>query len=193
MRVRAVLHELGLEVELIDVSIGARVKPPELLAVNPNGKVPVLVEDDGFALWESRAINVYLASKRPERDLYPSEPRRRAIVDQWTYWSALHLVPAMQTVGFERFVKPKYGLGPTDEKLVAAKLAEVERGLAIFDRGLAGREWIAGALSLADFAIAPPFAGLSLSGISLESAPNVQAWVRRLDALPSWQRAKPPA
>ncbi|HVZ32757.1 MAG TPA: glutathione S-transferase family protein, partial [Polyangiaceae bacterium] len=68
LRVRAVIYELDLPVELIDVDLRAA-KPPGLLAANPNGKVPALVDDDGFVLFESRAINGYLASKRPERDL----------------------------------------------------------------------------------------------------------------------------
>src|SRR5512145_2273398 len=88
MRVRAVINELGLPVEIVDVDLRAGVKPPELLAVNPNGKVPALVDDDGFALFESRAIAVYLASKRPERELYPEDHKRRALVEQWSYWQA---------------------------------------------------------------------------------------------------------
>ena len=74
LRVRAVICELDLPVELVDVDLRAP-KPAELLSANPNGKVPVLIDDDGFTLFESRAINSYLASKRPERDLYPADAR----------------------------------------------------------------------------------------------------------------------
>ena len=90
LRVRAVSNELGLALELVDVDLRAA-RPAELLALNPNGKVPVFVDDDGFSLFESRAINVFLASKRPERDLHPSDPKRRALVDQWSYSHALQL------------------------------------------------------------------------------------------------------
>jgi len=85
LRVRAAIQELTLPVELIDVDLRASPKPPALLAVNPNGKVPAFVDDDGFTLYESRAISQYLANKLPERDLYPADDKRRALVDQWSY------------------------------------------------------------------------------------------------------------
>ena len=73
MRVRAVVNELGIALEVIDVDLrsgGNRTK--EFLALNPNGKVPVLVDGD-FVLWESRAINGYLAATKPEHGLYPDD------------------------------------------------------------------------------------------------------------------------
>jgi glutathione S-transferase len=112
-RVRAVINELGLEVELVDVDLSGKApKPAGFLDASPSGKVPAFVDDDGFMLFESRAIAAYLASKRPERGLYPDDPRRRAVVDQWSYWQAIHLGPAMQTVAFERVVKAKWGWSP---------------------------------------------------------------------------------
>jgi len=190
LRVRSVIHELDLPVELIDIDLRAA-KPPGLLAANPNGKVPVLVDDDGFTLFESRAINTYLSSKRPERDLYPADARRRAIVDQWSYWQALQLGPAMQLVAFQRVFKPKFGMGPTDEAVVKEKLAEVERYLPILDQGLAGKDWLAGRLSLADFAVASTFNFRKAAQISLQAAPNVERWIERVEALSSWQLALP--
>ena len=63
------------------------------LARNPNGRVPVL-DDDGFLLWESRAIMVYLAEQTPNQTLWPSEPRARADVNRWLLWCAAHMAPA---------------------------------------------------------------------------------------------------
>ena len=192
IRVRAVIHELDLPVELVDVDLLSKSGwPPELVAANPNGKVPVFVDDDGFTLFESRAINTYLANKRPERDLYPTDPKRRAIVDQWSYWHALQLSLAMLAVGFERVIKPKFGFGPTNEEVVTVKLAEVDRWLPMLDEGLSDREWLAGALSVADFAVASTFFLREAAEISLAKVPNVSAWIGRVEALPSWQRALP--
>src|SRR4029078_6875036 len=104
---RAVINELGTAVEVIDVDLrsgGNRTK--EFLALNPNGKVPVLVDGD-FVLWESRAINAYLAATKPEHGLYPADHRKRAIVDQWSYWQAVHFGPAVQRVAFERLLKSR--------------------------------------------------------------------------------------
>jgi glutathione S-transferase len=64
-------------------------KVPEFLALNPNGQVPVLI-DDGFVLWESNAIMRYLAEKSGS-DLLPSDARERALVDQWLTWQATEL------------------------------------------------------------------------------------------------------
>src|SRR5690606_26950050 len=110
LRVRAVIYELELPVELVDVDLASKApKPAELLTANPNGKVPTFVESDGFSLFESRAINAYLASKRPERELYPADPRRRATADQWSYWQAMQVGPAMQAVAVDSVRKPARG------------------------------------------------------------------------------------
>ena len=118
------------------------------MPLNPNGKVPVPVDGD-FVLWESRAINGYLASLRPERGLYPADAKMRAVIDQWSYWQAVHLGPAVQRVVFERMMKPAFGMGEPDEKAVAGHFKEVDQFLPILDAGLAGKEWVVGALSLA--------------------------------------------
>jgi glutathione S-transferase len=117
LRVRAVAAELGIDFELIEVDLrGGDNRSADFLSINPNGKVPVLVDDD-FVVWESRAINSYLASKKPERGLHPDDPKSRATVDQWLYWQAIHLGPAMQKLSFERFLKAKFGMGDPDQSV----------------------------------------------------------------------------
>jgi glutathione S-transferase len=175
----------------VEVDLRTASSNRELLAVNPNGKVPVLVDDD-FILWESRAINAYLASRHPEGNLYPPDPRQRALVDQWSLWQAIHLGPAMQKVGFERFVKSRYGLGQPDEAAAAASHKETLRYLAVLETRLAGRRWVVDDLSLADFALASTFMLRKPAGISLNDFPAVAAWIERVEALDSWQRAIAP-
>ncbi|MGE3301577.1 MAG: glutathione S-transferase family protein [Hyphomonadaceae bacterium] len=192
LRVRAVLFELGLEAEIIDVDLRTgENKADAFLALNPNAKVPVL-DDDGFVLWESRAINGYLASKRPERGLYPAEPKARAVVDQWSYWQAIHLGPAMQRVAFERYMKGRFGRGGPDEAVVKTEMANVTQFLGVLDGALAGKEWVAGALSIADFAIATTFQYRAQADISLAATPQVERWIAQLEARPSWQKAIAP-
>jgi glutathione S-transferase len=191
-RVRGVVNELAIPVEVIDVDLRkGENRTPEYLALNPNGKVPVLVDGD-FVLWESRAINAYLAWMKPERGLYPADPRTRAIVDQWSYWGAIHFGPAIQRVVFERLLKKRFGRGEPDEAAIEAQVKEVEQLLPILDAQLAGKEWIAGGLTLADFAIASTLVYRSGSGISLADAPNVAAWADRIEARPSWKAAIAP-
>lgn len=191
-RVRVVIEELGLKVDYIDTSLKFDApKPPGFLEASPHSKVPAFVDDDGFSLFESRAINTYLASKKPERGLYPDDPKRRAIVDQWSYYQAIHLGPAMQTVAFERVVKAKWNMGTPDEEAIKSKLAEVDRYMPTLEIALQGKEWLADKLTLADFAVASTFQLRKPAGISLDRYPNVTKWIARVEALPSWQRALP--
>ncbi|RYZ02714.1 MAG: glutathione S-transferase family protein [Myxococcales bacterium] len=185
VRVRAVAFELGIDLEIVDVDL--RSKSPELLALNPNGKVPVLVDGD-FVLWESRAINAYLARLHPERGMYPQAPRQ-ALVDQWSLWQAVHLGPAMQKVALERFFKARFGMGTPDEAAAAASHQEALRFLAVLEPRLASRPWVVEELSIADFALGSTFTFRKPAGIALDQFPAVTAWIDRLEALPSWQRA----
>jgi glutathione S-transferase len=192
LRVRAVAAELEIPLEIIEVDFRkGDNRTASYLAMNPNGKVPVLVDGD-LVLWESRAINAYLASLRPEHGLYPDDPKRRAIIDQWSYWQAIHLGPAMQRVVFERAMKSKFGMGEPDENTIASGLKEIDQFLPVLDANLAGKEWVAGDLSLADFAIASTLVYRVPAGISLERSPNVSAWIDRLEARPSWQSVVAP-
>ncbi len=192
MRVRAVAYELGIDLEFVQIDPRAgQNKKPEFLALNPNGKVPVLVDGD-FALWESRAINNYLAGLRSERGLYPQELITRALVDQWSYWQAIHLGPAMQRLTMERYFKEKFGMGAPDQAVINAESKNLEQFLPVLDRGLAGKEWIVGHLSVADFALASTFPLRSKAGISLDATPNVAAWIQRMEARDSWRKATAP-
>ena len=93
-RVLLTAHHLGLDLELVVVNLtGGEHKTPEYLRLNPNGRVPTLV-DGGFELWESHAIMQYLADKSPEQDIYPKDVSARADVNRWLFWSAYHFAPA---------------------------------------------------------------------------------------------------
>lgn len=189
LRSRAVAFELGLEPEIIDVNIGSgENRKPEYLALNPNGRVPTLVDGD-VVVWESRAINAYLASKVPARNLYPADPATRALVDQWSYWQAIHLGPAMQRVHFERVQKKGFGRGEPDEASIAGELKAIADMLPILDAGLAGKSWIAGDLSIADFALATTFMFRKSARLGVEAYGNIEAWIDRLEATPGWQKA----
>jgi glutathione S-transferase len=192
LRSRAVAYELGFDPEIINVNIGnGDNRKPEYLALNPTGRVPTLVDGD-FVLWESRAINIYLAGKAPEHDLYPTDLKRRAMVDQWSFWQAIHIGPAMQRVQFERVQKKGFGRGEPDEATIANEVKTVANDLGIFDAALTGKQWIAGQLSIADFALATTFMLRKSARQGVENFANVTAWIERLEALPSWQKAIAP-
>lgn len=192
LRVRAVVFELGLDVEIVDVDLrSGENRTAEYLALNPNGKVPTLVDGD-FVVWESRAIDAYLASKKPEKNLYPQDPQTRAIIDQWSYWNAIHLSSAIQPIVYEKLVKKLFGRGDPDESIVEAKMKELGQLLPVLDTGLKDKEWLASTLSIADFAMASVFVFRDPLGLHLNETPNVASWMGRMDALPSWQKAVAP-
>jgi glutathione S-transferase len=192
LRSRAVLFELDIPAEVVSLDMRkGEHKTPEYLRLNPNGKVPTLVDGD-LAIWESRAINAYLAALRPEHNLNPTDPAKRAIIEQWNYWQAIHLGPAMQAVNFQRVLKRAFGMGESDEAAVAPQLKTVAELLPLLDTALAGKTWIADELSLADFALATTFHMRKAAGLGVEAYPSVTAWIERFETRPSWQKALAP-
>ena len=87
-KVVALKNHLGLEgeIEIVDVGKGDHLTP-EYIAMNPNKKMPVL-DDDGFVLWELNAILFYLANKKPQSGLWPSDVKRQADVLRWLAWES---------------------------------------------------------------------------------------------------------
>ncbi|WP_172300232.1 glutathione S-transferase family protein [Pseudoruegeria sp. HB172150] len=192
LRVRAVINELDLPVEVVQVDLRSRAnKAPEFMEKHPMGKVPVL-EDGDFRLWESRAILSYLSALKPEAGLYPDDPKKRALVDQWTYWQTVHLSPVAQKIVFEMVMKPMFGMGDPDPSAVESDREELNSLLALLDSALEGKDWIVGDLSLADFTLASTFVYAAPAGISLDGFPNVAAWWARMGDRPSWQAAVAP-
>ena len=88
----------------------------------------------------------------------------------------------MQKLSFERFLKTKFGMGDPDQNVIDAELKNVDQFLAVLEIGLEGKDWIAGELSLADFALATTFMYRSQSDISLDDLPNVASWIERLES-----------
>jgi glutathione S-transferase len=187
-KVRLLAAELGIPLELVDRDprIG-ETRVPDYLALNPNGRVPTLVED-GFALWESPAILKYLAAKHPERGLNGANPRDQAHVDQWLFWWVGGAEAAMERLFWERIIKPKVlKTGGNDPNIMADAYARLARFLPVLDRQLEGREYVIGPLSIADFVIGARLdRGPDYLDIDLSPYKNINAWLERLRAKPYW-------
>ncbi len=187
-KVRAVAYELGISLESVHVDLPqGENQTPAFLAINPNGRVPVLVDDD-FVLWESTAIMRYLSAKTAGA-LVPTTPRGQADVDRWLAWQLAHLGPAMKTVAFERVVKKLTGQGVPDEAAIAKGSAEFARLSALLDAALEAREYVAETLSLADFALASHYSLASACGLSVAPHRRVDAWLARVLGRDSMKRA----
>ena len=126
-------------------------KAPEYLALNPNGLVPVIIED-GFVLWESNAIMRYLADTR-RSGLWPAEGRERALVDQWLTWQVSELNPSW-VYAHQALLRrnPAY----TDPARIAQSIAQWNKAMELLDRHLARSGGFAanGRVSLADIVLA---------------------------------------
>ena len=121
-RVLLTAYHLGLDLELValDLSKGEH-KAPEYLRLNPNGRVPLLVDGE-FYLWESHAIMQYLADKSLEQDIYPQGISARGDVNRWLFWSASHFAPAAAFIIRERVSKRIWVWAhPTHSRLRAAR------------------------------------------------------------------------
>ena len=160
----------------------------EYLALNPMGKVPAL-RDGEFTLWESNAINWYVAEKHPESRLLPLSIEGRAAVQRWLYFQAGHVSPACVAVFTARHPRVQaFWKRRGDESRAQAALQELERFLPVLESALDGREWLEGEFSLADAAYAPHFLLLAQTGFSFSSYPRAARWLERLWARPAWQQ-----
>lgn len=176
--------ELGLQYEHDDIlPRSPETKTAEFRALNPNGRVPT-VEDDGFVLSESMAINLYLAKKHNK--LYPAGPRNEALAWQWSFWETDRL--DRQIVNY---VNHAVALPEVDRKPEVAKAAwaEIEPAMDVLETALSKTEWLAGPeFSVADLNVAAAlYRGLS---IDLARWPKVNAWLHRCWDRPAAKQAK---
>jgi glutathione S-transferase len=182
-------HLLGVNLELVEIDLArGEQRKPSFLEINPNGKLPVLVDGD-FVLSESNAIMAYLADKTPGQKLYPTELHARADVNKWLFWGSSHWSPAISTLTFERMIKKVLGKGEPDPSLVAHGEAMFAQWAKVLDAHLGQREWISGpALSLADIAIASSLMVAGPAQLSLGAYPNVVQWFGRVQDLDAWRK-----
>ena len=186
----AVARYLELDFELcpVDLLNGAHLRP-EFAALNPNKMMPVL-EDDAFVLWESNAITQYLASKRPEPGLLPTDPRERADVSRWQFWESAHWDPACATLIFERMVKKLFGQGDPTPAQVEKGETDVRRFGAVLDGALARRRYLCGErLTVADFSVGAWLNYAERAALPLDDFRQIRRWNADLMELPAWRES----
>ena len=181
-RVKVVLEEKGLPYEAVLVDLRKQEqKTPEYLAMNPYGKVPVLVDGD-TVLYESCIINEYLEEKYPSPPLLPADPSLRARIRILVDYGINHTNDSHQAIRAE-MVKPE---GERDGDALAAGKARFIEELQPLERELQGRDYMAGDFSLLDVAHLPRFMRHVQWGILPDpSLPLLHAWYGRMSARPS--------
>jgi glutathione S-transferase len=191
-RVRMTAKLLNLPLDEIAVDLRNPADRASLGAINPNSKVPVLVDGD-FVLWESIAIMQYLCDVTPGQTLYPTEPRARAEINRWLSWAQAHWSPAIGGISWENVWKKLVsGEGP-DVAHVKRNEAFLAQFATVLDNHLANRTWLAGnAVTLADIAVAVPLMMTKLARLPMRPYQNVQAWYDRVRDLPAWHETESP-
>jgi glutathione S-transferase len=187
-KVLAGADHLGIDcdIRIVDLTKGEQ-RTPQFLALNPNARVPVL-EEDGFALWESNAILQYLADIEGDGALLPNDARGRADVTRWQCWDMGHWDPACATLIFERVVKQIFGGGDPDAGECARGEERFHRCAAVLDRHLGGHRFITGeALTVADFSIGAPLNLALPARLPLDAYPEIVRWHAELAELPAWR------
>ena len=166
-------RELGLPYELIEVP-AAEMKNASYLAINPNGKVPAIVDGD-VKLFESLAITLYLAKRYGAGKLYPVNTADEARVFQWTLWAATELEPDVVPILYRALQRE----GATAAAAAAAE-ARLRKTLKVLDDALRDREWLIGnSFSVADLSVAGVLAASVMGKMDYSSLPNVKPWLER--------------
>ncbi len=181
------VEECGLEYELHPIDIGADDQfTPEYLAINPNGKIPAIVDSDGpvgapYTVIESGAILMYLAEKTGL--FIPPETAARYEVIQWLMFQMGNVGPIFgQVHHFLRAAKEKVPYG------IERYGKECRRLYGVLDGRLEGREYLAGDVSIADFATMPWVYRHTWQELDLADFPNVKRWYETLMARPALAR-----
>lgn len=187
-KISIALEELGVPYEVHAISLGKQEqKEPWFLAINPNGRIPALVDhapaDGGgdFAIFESGAIMLYLAEKHGA--LLPAELRARSEVVQWLMFQMAGVGPMMgQANVFFRYAPEKIPYA------IERYHRESRRLLEVLDTRLQGRDYLVGDYSIADIANWSWVRWHAWGGIEIDGLDALAAWLKRIEARPAVQR-----
>ncbi|MCW4454061.1 glutathione S-transferase family protein [Flavobacterium sp. MXW15] len=187
-KVRLLLEQLGTRYRWVEVDVpGGQSRTPQFLAMNPNGKVPLLERADGRVLVESNAILFWLAEGTP---YLPSDGWERAQALSWMFFEQYSHEPF---IAVARFVS---GWTPLDSPRRAELPKLRERGhqaLEVMERHLAGHDWFTGAgYGIADIALHAYTAVADHGGIALDGYPSVRGWLARVAQTPGFVAMPPP-
>jgi glutathione S-transferase len=187
----AMARHVGVPVEFVRVDLGKlEQQRPEFLALNPNGKVPVLDCGDGRVIWESNAILCELA-RRAGGALLPCDERLIDVV-RWLSWNSEHFGRATVRFYFEHVIKPQFGLGSPETAALAAVEKDVRRYGAVLDAHLDGRRFLVGdGLTVADFAVAAMLPYAAQAKIPVDGFVAIARWHDRLNELDAWRMPFP--
>jgi glutathione S-transferase len=183
-KVSIALEEMGLPYTVHPVPIRTGVqKEPPFLAINPNGRIPAIVDRDAddFAVFESGAILIYLAEKSGL--FMPSETKARSVVIQWLMWQMGGLGPMHgQANVFNRYFPEKI------PAVIKRYQDETKRLFTVMNTRLADHAFLAGDYSIADMACWPWVMQHDWAGVPIDDLPHLQRWLAEIGERPAVKR-----
>ena len=180
------IEEVGVEYEHVPVHFVGDSKKPEYLEINPNGRIPALVDGD-VTLFESMAINLYLA-KRYGGDLYPKTTEDEGRALQWSFWGMTELEPSLIKILMHRLLLPEDQRVPAEADAGAEVL---QAPLRVLDDALAERPFLlGGAFSIADLNVASVLSLAGFAGFDFSSFERAKRWFDTCMARPAAGRAQ---
>jgi len=191
-KVQATINSLGIDVDLeyLDFFDGDLTRP-EYLALNPNGRVPTLVDGD-FMLWESNAIMQYLADKVPGNPLLPQDSQTRADILRWQCWELAHFNNAFATVAFETVLKAGLLKQEPNQPVVDYALESLRGFADVLEGHLSQRDYVVGdRITLADYSIINIEGFKEMIPFDWSGYPRLNAYVERMRADPHWASTAP--
>lgn len=186
-RVRWMLEELGVAYQNVPTNFATgETRTAEFLKLNPNGHIPVLVDGE-TVLWESMAINLYLA-RAYGGGLWPASAADEGRAFQWSFWVITEVEAALLTVLMHRRILPA---AQRDAGVATTHEAKLAGPFAVLDGALRGRSYLLGeAFSVADLNVAAVLTWATLAGIDLSKWPQAAAWLQRCAGRPACQKAR---
>ena len=189
-RATSTARVMGIDIERVNVDLfQGESHTPEFLRLNPHGLSPVMVDGD-FVLYESAAINLYLAEKAGS-DLAGTTTRERYEILQWMFWSGEQW-RVFATLTFDERIGKRFTGKPIDDSIVQMAASKIRSAAGVLDAHLARHSHIVSdRLTLADFDVAGPFSQNERTKIPLDEFPNLVAWQQRLlETVPAWADTK---
>jgi len=169
------LEEAGVKYEHVPVGFTGETRKPEYLKINPNGHVPAL-DDNGTFLWESMAINLYIAEKYAKAPLWPSTVEGHAACYQWSFWGMTEVETPLLDIFMNR-MKPA---DQKDEKAAQASIDKLKMPLKVLDDRLHQSEYLLGKeFSIADLNVASVMSLAPFIQLDLSATPMAQKWLQK--------------
>ena len=185
-KISIMLEEIGMPYNVHAVNLRTNEqRTPEFLAINPNGRIPAIIDTDGpggkpLPIFESGAILIYLAEKSGQ--LLASDPVRRMETLEWLMFQMAGVGPMFGQVGWFK------NNAPTNEQGLTRYTNEAIRLAGVLDHRLGKVEYLAGEYSIADIATFPWVRALSFFNIPTDTMPNLRRWQDAIEARPAVQR-----